>query len=58
MVEPPVLTGGVNATLAWPALGVATTAVGLPGACAGVTEPDGSDGSEVPTLFVALTVKV
>jgi hypothetical protein len=36
----------------------AETAVGAPGVVAGVAEVDGSEGLEVPTLFVAVAVNV
>jgi hypothetical protein len=58
---PPLLVGATNATLAEALPAVATTAVGGPGTVfgtAGVTELDATEATELPTAFVATTVKV
>ena len=58
MVEPPLSTGAVKVMVPEALPRSADPIVGTPGTVAGVTEPDGSDGSEVPTLLVTWTVKV
>jgi hypothetical protein len=58
---PPLLVGATNATLAEAFPAVATTAVGGPGTVfgtAGVTAVDATEATELPTAFVATTVKV
>ena len=55
---PPSDTGAVKETLACPLPAVAVPIVGASGIVAGVTELDGLDAADVPTAFVALTVKV
>ena len=55
---PPVLVGATNVTVAEVFPAVATTPVGASGAVAGVTEDEGSEEAEGPTVFVATTVKV
>jgi hypothetical protein len=54
----PPVGGAVHVTVAWPVPAVATTFVGAPGTESGVTETEGIDTTPVPTLFVAVTVKV
>ena len=56
--EPPVLTGAVhvNETCVLPA--VPTTDVGAPGTANVVIEFEAADATDVPTLFVAVTVNV
>ena len=58
MAEPPLEDGADQnkATCALPA--VAETAVGAPGTVAGITLLEGLDAGPVPTLLVAVTVKV
>jgi hypothetical protein len=58
MAEPPLLTGGVNVTVAWPLPATALTLVGAPGGPAGVTALLVPDDTLVPKLLVAVTVKV
>ncbi len=58
MAEPPLDTGGVNVTVAWPLPPVAVPMVGASGAVAGVTEFVVADGVLVPTEFIAATVNV
>jgi hypothetical protein len=58
MVEPPVLAGALNETVAWPFPATALTPVGEPGTVAGVTEFVALEAVLVPTAFVAVTVKV
>jgi hypothetical protein len=53
-----LLAGGVKATVAWLAPGVAVPIVGAPGTVAGVTELDAAEAAPVPTLLVAFTVNV
>ena len=58
-MAPPLSTGGVNVTVAWPsAAAVAPTPVGAAGTPAGVTEFDGPEDGPSPVRFVAFTVKV
>lgn len=56
--EPPFDTGGKNPTVACALPAVALTASGAPGVVAGVTELEAEEAGPVPTLFLALTVKV
>ena len=61
MVAPPLLAGAtqVTVTVALPATAVGD--VGAPGAVVGIlglTELDDVEATEVPELFVAVTVKV
>jgi hypothetical protein len=58
IVEPPLLDGAVNETVACPLPVTAVTPVGAPGIVAGVTEFDALDAVLVPCAFVAVTVKV
>jgi hypothetical protein len=58
MAEPPLLTGAVKATDTCALPEVPTTEVGAPGTVAGVTAEDAEDAAPVPTLLVAVTVKV
>lgn len=55
---PPVLVGAINATLAVVFPAVATTDVGAPGTVTGITAAEAAEGTELPTAFVAFTVKV
>lgn len=56
--DPPLLAGGVKATVAWALPAVASGAVGAPGTVAGVTLFDGAEAEPVPAVLVALTVNV
>jgi hypothetical protein len=59
MPDPPFDTGAVNATVADVALATATAPiVGAPETDAGVEDPDAPEAMPVPTLLVAVTVKV
>ena len=58
MDEPPFDTGAVQATLASPARGVASTSVGAPGIVMGIIVAEGSDAAERPAALVATTEKV
>ena len=61
IAEPPFEAGAVKVTVAWALPATAVTAVGAPGAVAGadgVTELEAVLETEVPTAFVAATVKV
>jgi hypothetical protein len=58
MAAPPFDTGAVQLTVACAFPPVALTAVGAPGTVAGVTLLDGADAAPMPTLLLALTVKV
>jgi hypothetical protein len=58
MALPPLFTGAVKLTLACALPPVAVTAVGAPGAVAGVTLFDGNEGALEPTALVATTVNV
>ena len=58
MAEPPLLTGGVNVMVAWPLPLVAVPIVGASGTVAGVIELLGLEDALVPTVLVAVTVKV
>ena len=53
MALPPVLAGAVKVTVACALPAVAVTAVGAPGADAGVTLFDGADGGLEPIALVA-----
>ena len=55
---PPLLAGATNATLAEVFPAVATTPVGAPGTVTGITADEAADATELPTAFVATTVKV
>ena len=57
MALPPV-PGAVKVTEACALPAVAVPMVGAPGTVAGVTLLDAADAAPVPTLFVAVTVKV
>jgi hypothetical protein len=50
--------GAVKLTEAKLLPGTAVTLVGAPGTVAGVTALEASDAEELPTAFVAITVKV
>ena len=58
MALPPFDAGAVKLTDACPFPAVAVPMAGAPGTVAGVTEFDAEEASPVPTLFVAITVKV
>ena len=59
MAAPPVEVGAVKLTVACPCPAVAETLVGAPGTVAlGVTLLEAVEVLEVPTEFVAVTVKV
>ena len=58
MALPLLLDGAENATLTWPLPAVATTAVGAPGAPAGVTVFDTAEGAPGPIALVAKTVQL
>jgi hypothetical protein len=58
IVEPPLLAGAVNATVACALPAIAVPIVGAPGTVIGVTLFDAADGAPVPTPFVAVTVNV
>ena len=59
IAAPPVFVGAVKLTVALPLLTVAEILVGTPGAVvAGVTADDALEAVPVPTMFVAVTVKV
>lgn len=55
---PPLLAGATNATLAEVLPAAATTAVGASGTVTGVTAVEAVEATELPTAFVANTVKV
>ena len=55
---PPLLAGAMKLTEAEAFSTTATTLVGAPGTVAGVTALDGLLAGPVPTLLVAVTVKV
>ena len=55
---PPLDTGALHETVAWPSLGAALTPVGAPGTDAGVTAGEATDAALVPIEFVAVTVNV
>ena len=58
MALPPFDAGAVKLTLACAFPAVAETLVGTPGTVAGVTADDAVEAEPVPTLLVAVTVKV
>jgi len=58
MVAPPSFAGAVKETVAWVFPPVADTPVGGPGTVLDVAELEGEDADEVPTAFLATTVKV
>ena len=59
IADPPVFTGAVKLTVALPLLPLTEILVGTPGAVvAGVTADDAVEAVPVPTMFVAVTVKV
>ena len=58
IVDPPLLTGGVNEIVAWPSPAVAVTLVGASGIVEGVTELEALDAVLVPIELVAVTVNV
>lgn len=61
IAAPPSDDGAVHDTVACPSPGTALTAVGAPGAVAaaiGVTGDEAADAGPLPTLLVAVTVKV
>ena len=55
---PPSDTGAVHDTVACPSPGAAITPEGTSGTFAGVTAPDGADGTPVPAALFAVTVNV
>ena len=55
---PPLLTGGVNATVADVLPATAAPIVGAPGTVAGVTLLDAAEGAPLPFALVAVTVNV
>ena len=56
--EPPLEAGGAKKTVACAFPAVAATDGGAPGTVAGVTLLEGADAGPVPTVLVAVTVKV
>jgi hypothetical protein len=58
MVAPPVLEGAVKLTVALPLAVVAAPIVGAPGEVAAVTLLEAAELGPVPTLLVAVTVKM
>ena len=58
IADPPLLTGGVNVIVACPLPRVAVMPVGAFGVVAGVTALLLVELALVPTIFVAVTVKV
>jgi len=58
MADPPSLAGAVKETDAEAFPAVAETPVGAPGTVAGVTDALGLLAEPIPTVLVALTVKV
>ena len=58
IVDPPLLTGGVKLMVASPLPATAVTLVGAPGVVNGVTEFELEEAEPVPTVLVAVTVKV
>jgi len=58
MGNPPVPEGAVKLTVALLFPAVAVPMVGAPGIVAGVALLEAADGAPVPTLLVAVTVKV
>jgi hypothetical protein len=58
MTAPPVVEGAVKLTVAVLFPAAAVPIAGAPGTVAGVTLMDAADGAPVPTLLVAVTVKV
>jgi hypothetical protein len=58
MADPPLLTGAVKLTVAPPFPAVAVPMAGAPGTVAAVTLLEAADAAPVPTLLVAVTVKV
>ena len=58
MADPPLETGAVQETVAEALLATALALLGAPGAVTGVTELDGALALLVPTVLVAVTVKV
>jgi len=58
MGEPPVFRGADQVSTTWVSIWPRLTPVGAFGAVAGITALDGLDGTEVPAMLVAVTVKV
>ena len=58
MADPPLLAGVVKLTVALLFPAVAVPIVGAPGTVAGVTLLEAAEALPVPTLLVAVTVKV
>ena len=58
MAEPPLEEGAVKVTVAWVLPAVALTLLGAPGTPAGVTLLEAEEADPMPTLLLALTVKV
>ena len=58
IVAPPLLVGAVKVTVACALPLKPLAAVGAPGTVTGITEEDALEALLVPTLLVAVTVKV
>ena len=58
MALPPFDTGTTKLIVAWVLPATAVILVGAPGTVAGVTPLEAADAAELPTAFVAMTVKV
>jgi hypothetical protein len=58
IAEPPLFSGALHETVAWPSPGVALTPVGAPGTVAGVTGEEATEAAPVPIELVAVTVNV
>ena len=53
-----MLVGAIHDIVSFASPGEAVTDVGAPGTVAGITAEDADDAALVPTLFVAVMVKV
>ena len=58
IVEPPLLAGAVNATVALPEACVTVPIVGAPGTVAATNDADAAEAGLVPNVFVAVIVQV
>ena len=58
IAEPPVVVGANQETVTCPFPRTPVTVLGTPGTVAGVTATEAVEASELPTAFVATTVKV
>jgi hypothetical protein len=58
MGDPPLFTGAVHESVTAPTPATAFGSVGAEGTVLGVLELDDVEATEVPELFVAVTVKV